>query len=132
MPRELQLRLQEIRPGRRSGDSPALRKRVQAEEKARILAALPGGSVTIALDERGKLLTTLQFSKHLETWMRQGRGVCFVIGGADGLDEAFKGSADLVLALSPLTLPHALVRVVLAEQLYRAASLIRNHPYHRP
>lgn len=131
MPRELRLQLHEVKPARRGGDSPAQRKRVQADEKARILAAIPGGSVTIALDERGKMLTTLQFSKHLETWMRQGRDVCFVIGGADGLDEDLKRSADLVLALSPLTLPHALVRVVLAEQLYRAVSLIRNHPYHR-
>jgi len=131
MPRGLQLQLHEVRPARRSGDGPAQRKIVQADEKARILAAIPGGSVTIALDERGKMLTTLQFSKHLETWMRQRRDVCFVIGGADGLDEDLKRSADLVLALSPLTLPHALVRVVLAEQLYRAVSLIRNHPYHR-
>lgn len=63
--------------------------------------------------------------------MRGGRDVCFIIGGADGLDEELKRSADLVLCLSSLTLPHALVRVVLAEQLYRAASLIRGHPYHR-
>jgi 23S rRNA (pseudouridine1915-N3)-methyltransferase len=131
MPRELPLLLHEIKPCRRIGDSPAQRKRVQADEKTRILAAIPGGSVTIALDERGKLLTTLQFSKHLETWMREGRDVCFVIGGADGLDEELKRSAGLLLALSSLTLPHALARVVLAEQLYRAALLVRNHPYHR-
>lgn len=131
MPKELQLRLHEIKPGRRSNDSPGQRIRVQADEKTRIVTALPAGSVKIALDEHGKTLTTVQFSKHLETWMRGGRDVCFIIGGADGLDEELKRSADLLLSLSSLTLPHALVRVVLVEQLYRAASLIRSHPYHR-
>jgi 23S rRNA (pseudouridine1915-N3)-methyltransferase len=131
MPRELQLQLREIKPGRRGDDSSGQRRRVQADEKSRILAALPPGSVKIVLDERGRTLTTVQFSKHLETWMRGGRDVCFIVGGADGLDEELKRSADLVLCLSSLTLPHALVRVVLAEQLYRAASLIRGHPYHR-
>ncbi len=131
MPGELRLQLHQIKAARRSGDSPGQRKHAQAEEKARILAAIPGGSVRIALDERGKSLATVQFSKHLETWMREGRDVCFIIGGADGLDDQLKRSADLVLSLSSLTLPHALVRVGLAEQLYRCASLIRNHPYHR-
>jgi 23S rRNA (pseudouridine1915-N3)-methyltransferase len=123
--------LHEIKPGRRNADSPGQRARVQAEERGRILAAIPRGSVTIALDERGKTFTTAQFSKQLETWMRAGRDACFIIGGADGLDDELKRTADLVFALSSLTLPHALVRVVLAEQLYRAASLMRDHPYHR-
>jgi 23S rRNA (pseudouridine1915-N3)-methyltransferase len=131
MPRELLVQLHELKPGRRADDSPGLRARAQADEKARILAVIPTGSVKIALDERGKSLTTVQFSKHLETWMGGGREVYFIVGGADGLDEELRRSADLVLSLSSLTLPHALVRVVLAEQLYRAASIIRNHPYHR-
>ena len=63
--------------------------------------------------------------------MREGRDLCFIVGGADGLDERIRNSADVVLSLSALTLPHALVRIVLAEQLYRAATLIRSHPYHR-
>jgi 23S rRNA (pseudouridine1915-N3)-methyltransferase len=131
MPRGLQLCLQEVKPGRRDDDSPAAVQRVQALEKGRILAAVPADSVKVALDEHGKSLTTAQFAKQLDGWMAGGRDVSFLIGGADGLDAELKRSADLILSLSSLTLPHALARVVLAEQLYRAASLIRNHPYHR-
>lgn len=131
MPRELQLVLQQIRPGRRDDDSPAAVSRAQALEKARILAAIPADSVKVALDERGAALTTTRFAKQLAAWMSGGRNVSFLIGGADGLDAELKHDADMVISLSPLTLPHALVRVVLAEQLYRAASLIRNLPYHR-
>jgi 23S rRNA (pseudouridine1915-N3)-methyltransferase len=76
-------------------------------------------------------MTTMKLAGRLEKWMAQGRDVCFLIGGADGLDETIVHDADLVLSLSSLTMPHALVRVVLAEQLYRAHSIIRNHPYHR-
>ena len=75
--------------------------------------------------------TTTELAARLEDWMSHGRDVCFLIGGADGLDDAVRDRADLVLSLSRLTMPHALVRVVLAEQLYRAISIIRNHPYHR-
>lgn len=131
MPRGLEVVLQEIRSGRRDDDSPAAVSRVQALEKSRILAAIPGDSVKVALDERGVALTTAGFTKQLTAWMHGGRNVSFLIGGADGLDAELKRDADMVISLSPLTLPHALVRVVLAEQLYRAASLIRNHPYHR-
>jgi 23S rRNA (pseudouridine1915-N3)-methyltransferase len=131
MPRGLQVILQEIRPGRRDSDSAAAVSRVQTLEKARILAAIPADSVKVALDERGEPLTTARFAKQLELWMSGGRDVSFLIGGADGLDDELKRDADMMISLSPLTLPHALVRVVLAEQLYRAASLIRNHPYHR-
>lgn len=76
-------------------------------------------------------MTTAQLAGQMERWMADGRDICFVIGGADGLDDGIKDSADLVISLSRLTLPHALVRVVLAEQLYRAISIIRGHPYHR-
>jgi 23S rRNA (pseudouridine1915-N3)-methyltransferase len=131
MPRELALVLHEIKPDRRGDASAAARGRVQAGERTRILAAAPTGSVKVALDERGKALTTAQFARQLDGWIRGGRDVCFLIGGPDGLDEQIKRAADLVLSLSPMTLPHALVRVVLAEQLYRAAALLRNHPYHR-
>ena len=131
MPRELPLGLIEIRPSRRASASEALLARARAEEAERIVAAMPTGSVKIALDEHGRTLSTAQMAKQFEQWMRQGRDLCFVIGGADGLDEGFKRSADMRLSLSALTLPHALVRVVIAEQLYRVVSLIRNHPYHK-
>jgi 23S rRNA (pseudouridine1915-N3)-methyltransferase len=130
MPRGLEICLREVKPSRHDDSAGAIR-RAQALERARILAAVPADSVKVALDERGKALTTAQFARQLESWMRGGRDVSFLIGGADGLDSELKRDAELMLSLSPMTLPHALVRVVIAEQLYRAASLIRNHPYHR-
>ena len=92
---------------------------------ARLAAALPRGARVVALDERGKDYTTEQFAKLL------GAETAFVIGGADGLPDAFKRGADLLLRLSSLTLPHALAQVVLLEQIYRAATLLTGHPYHR-
>jgi 23S rRNA (pseudouridine1915-N3)-methyltransferase len=85
----------------------------------------------VALDERGATLSTADLSQQLERWRQQGADVAFLIGGADGLDPQIKRSAQLMLSLSAMTLPHQLVRVILAEQLYRAASLLHNHPYHR-
>ncbi|NCV84574.1 MAG: 23S rRNA (pseudouridine(1915)-N(3))-methyltransferase RlmH [Oxalobacteraceae bacterium] len=85
----------------------------------------------IALDEHGEQMTTVQLSQQISIWQQQGGDVTFVIGGADGLDAGFKQSADRLLRLSSMTLPHGLVRVILAEQLYRAWSILRNHPYHR-
>jgi 23S rRNA (pseudouridine1915-N3)-methyltransferase len=92
---------------------------------ARLAASLPKGARVIALDERGKDLTTVQFAEFLK------QPTAFVIGDADGLPEAFKKQADLLLRLSSLTLPHALAQVVLLEQIYRAATLLTGHPYHR-
>ena len=92
---------------------------------------MPAGALRVVLDEHGRSFPTRQLAVHLERWRRDGRDVAFVIGGADGLAPEIKGCADLLWSLSPLTLPHGLVRVVLAEQLYRAASLLANHPYHR-
>lgn len=131
MPREAQLQITQLKPARREGNRAAQIARARTEESNRILAAIPSGSVKIALDERGKALTTAQLARQLQAWMGEGRDLSFIIGGADGLDAQFKRTTDLVLALSTLTLPHALARVVLVEQLYRALSLIRNHPYHR-
>jgi len=131
MPRELPLVLTEVRPASRSGSAPAHLQRVRAAERDRILAAIPPAGVKVALDEHGKAMTTMELAGRLEEWMGQGRDVCFLIGGADGLDEEIRSGADLVFSLSRLTMPHALVRVVLAEQLYRALSIIRKHPYHR-
>jgi 23S rRNA (pseudouridine1915-N3)-methyltransferase len=129
MPREARIELAEVKPSKRSGPGGA--GPLLASEKARILAAIPAGSVKIALDERGKALSTADLARKLGGWMEQGRDATFVIGSADGLDEGLKKEADLLLSLSAMTLPHAMVRVMLAEQLYRAISLLRNHPYHR-
>jgi len=107
---------------------PAYQQRVESE---RILAALKPGEKVVVLDERGKMLTSPQFAERLGTWRDQGvRQVAFVIGGAYGMTDAVRDRADLVLALSAMTFPHQLVRVLFAEQLYRAASILQGGPYH--
>lgn len=129
MPAECRIVLKEIKPVERSsGRNP---ETVMAQERTRIEAVLPKGGRVIALDEHGRDLTTMQLSQHLGAWQQQGGDVTFVIGGADGLDAGFKRQADMLMRVSSLTLPHGLVRVMLAEQLYRAWSITRNHPYHR-
>ena len=129
MPPECRILLKEIKPVERSGSKTA--ETVMALERSKIEAAIPKGSRIIALDERGKDLTTVQLSQLLTQWQQDGRDVTFVIGGADGLDAGFKASADMLVRVSSLTLPHGMVRVLLAEQLYRAWSITQNHPYHR-
>jgi 23S rRNA (pseudouridine1915-N3)-methyltransferase len=133
MPRETPMHLIEVRPERRpaKAPSPASLARMLATEAIRIHAALPPVCTVVALDEAGSSFTTSQFARRLEAFRREGRDVAFVIGGADGLDQGLKQSAALLLSLSPLTLPHQLVRVLLVEQLYRCASLLHQHPYHR-
>jgi 23S rRNA (pseudouridine1915-N3)-methyltransferase len=133
MPREARIELAEIKPAPRSRQTPSAASisRILGVEKSRLLAAMPPGCVRIALDERGKQLATADLARKLAVWMQGGRDVSFLIGSADGLDQELKTNADLVLALSAMTLPHAMVRVLLAEQLYRAMSMIQNHPYHR-
>jgi 23S rRNA (pseudouridine1915-N3)-methyltransferase len=133
MPREMPVELIEIRPERRPAKtaSAAQMARIMAAEAGRIMAVLPADCELVALDERGKALTTSQLARTMEDWRRNGRDVAFVIGGADGLDAGLKKSAGLLLSLSSFTLPHQLVRVLLAEQLYRGAALLHNHPYHR-
>ncbi|HET7832935.1 MAG TPA: 23S rRNA (pseudouridine(1915)-N(3))-methyltransferase RlmH [Gallionella sp.] len=129
MPREAQIVLQEIKPeSRTSGKTTA---QIMEAEAQRILAVLPHNCWRIALDERGTQPTTKQLATQMQDWMRAGCDVAFIIGGADGLHDSVKQAAQQLLALSALTLPHALVRVLLAEQLYRAHSLLHNHPYHR-
>jgi 23S rRNA (pseudouridine1915-N3)-methyltransferase len=92
----------------------------------------PAGSMTIVLDERGETLSSIQFSKKLEVWRDAGkREARFLIGAADGHEEAQRRSADLLLSFGPATWPHLLVRAMLAEQLFRATSILANHPYHR-
>lgn len=129
MPREAKIELVELKPEpRTTGKTTA---QIMEAEAQRILAALPQGCLRIALDERGEQPTTKRLAERMRDWMREGRDVAFIIGGADGLHESVKSSAQHLMALSSLTLPHAMVRVLLAEQLYRAYSLLHNHPYHR-
>ena len=129
MPREAKIELVEIKPEPRTTGKSV--PQIMEAEAQRILAALPQGALRIALDERGTHLTTRQLARQMQDWMRGGSDVAFIIGGADGLHELVKASAQQLLALSSMTLPHGMVRVLLAEQLYRAHSLLHNHPYHR-
>ncbi len=128
MPRELPLTIVEVRPEARGTKS---RAQLLAAEKVRLLAALGGYARMIVLDERGLDLPTVRLAERLEDWMRAGGATAFVIGGADGIDEDLKRQASEMIRLSSLTLPHALARLILCEQLYRALSIVRNHPYHR-
>ena len=129
MPREARIELLKIKPEPRStGKTPA---QIMEAEAQRVLAALPQNCQRIALDEHGVQPTTKQLAAQMQDWMREGGDVAFIIGGADGLHESVRQAAQQMMALSSLTLPHAVVRVLLAEQLYRAHSLLHNHPYHR-
>lgn len=128
MPRELPASVTEIKPEARGSKT---REQLLAAEKTRIREALLPGSRIVVLDEKGDDLTTLKLAKRLEAWMQDGRDVALLIGGADGLDEEFKQQADDKLRLSSLTLPHGMARLLLCEQLYRAVSVLKNHPYHR-
>lgn len=129
MPAELKIVLKEIKPVDRGAGNSA--ESVMAQERSRIEAVLPKNARVIALDERGRDWTSAQLAQQLERWQQDGRDVAFIIGGADGLDAQFKAGADQLLRVSSLTLPHGMVRVLLAEQLYRAWSITQNHPYHR-
>ena len=102
-----------------------------AAERSRIEAAIPRGSRMVVLDERGDALTTMALAQRLRQWQQSGDDVALVIGGPDGLDPALKAAAHERIRLSDLTLPHAMVRVLLVEQLYRAWSVNAHHPYHR-
>lgn len=127
MPREARIELVALKPAARGGAV----KRVLDAEGERILAALPASCVRVALDERGTPVNTAELAQRIARWQQGGRDVAFIIGGADGLAHSVKQAANYVWSLSPLTLPHGLARVVLAEQLYRAVSILHNHPYHR-
>ena len=128
MPRELTLEIIEIKPDKRAdGKNSAV---VQEAEAKRILDAV-GKDFLIACDERGQEVTTLQLAEKMQHWQTLGRDASIVIGGADGLHPALKKQADWLWGLSKLTLPHAFVRILLCEQLYRAHTVIQGHPYHR-
>lgn len=129
MPRNARIELKALRPDPRgAGRTP---EQSMAAEGARILAAIPPGARRIVLDERGRDLTTRDLARLIEHWRADGRDCAFVIGGADGLAPEVRRDADSTIRLSSMTLPHALARVLLAEQLYRAVSILENHPYHR-
>ncbi|MCB1957754.1 MAG: 23S rRNA (pseudouridine(1915)-N(3))-methyltransferase RlmH [Rhodocyclaceae bacterium] len=129
MPRELPLELVEVKAEpRTTGKTVAA---MMSAEAQRIEAALPARCHRVILDERGQDLSTRALADRMTQWMDGGSDVALLVGGPDGLDPALKGSAHESLRLSSLTLPHALVRPLLAEALYRAWSVLRNHPYHR-
>ena len=129
LPGECALQLVEVPLGKRGKSMPA--ERAMAEEGERMLKAVPKGARVVALDVRGQGWSTEQLSTNLETWMGDGRPVALLVGGPDGLAAECLAQAEQRWSLSSLTLPHPLVRVVVAEQLYRAWSILRNHPYHR-
>ena len=128
MPPEARIEMIELKPESRGDKSIEVALK---NESARIEAAIPRQAERVVLDERGQRLATRELAQMLTTWMRDGISPCFIIGSADGLHESVKRSASRQFSLSGCTLPHGLVRVMLAEQLYRAWSLTQNHPYHR-
>jgi 23S rRNA (pseudouridine1915-N3)-methyltransferase len=128
MPRECALELVEVAPASRKG-WPA--ERILADEGERILARIGRSDRVVALDVAGKACSTEQLAKKLDNWRMQGGDVSFLIGGADGLDRSCLTRADESISLSAMTFPHQLVRVMLAEQLYRAWTVLHGHPYHR-
>jgi 23S rRNA (pseudouridine1915-N3)-methyltransferase len=128
MPRELSVEIIDIKPEKRAAGNST--ENIQLIEAKRILEAA-GRDFLIACDERGQEVTTLQLAEKMQSWQTLGRDVSIIIGGADGLHASIKQHANWLWSLSKLTLPHAFVRVLLTEQLYRAYSVIQNHPYHR-
>jgi len=128
-PPELRLELKAVKAEPRTAGKTATQ--LMAAEAQRLEAAVPKGARRVVLDERGSRLTTLQLADRLRFWLGDGRDVVLLVGGPDGLDPALKATADETLRLSDLTLPHAFVRVLLAEALYRAWSVTTGHPYHR-
>ena len=129
MPREMPMELIEVKAEGRGAGKPVAA--MLAAEAARLRAALPARCRKVILDEHGSDLTTHALAQRMEKWLGGGEDVAFLIGGPDGLDAALKKEAAETLRLSSLTLPHALARVLLAEALYRASSVLKGHPYHR-
>jgi 23S rRNA (pseudouridine1915-N3)-methyltransferase len=125
----LPLELVEIQPGLRGKHRDAAR--ATQDEGARVLAALPKHAYVVVLDGRGKQYSSEQLAQRLEHWRGQGRDLAFLVGGPEGHAAQVVAHADEQWSLGPLTLPHMLVRLLVAEQLYRAAALLANHPYHR-
>ena len=129
MPPELPIELHEI-PASKVSKRDSTGRRIEDEGK-RLTAAIPNGARVVVLDERGSAWTTRELAQRIERWMHDGRVLALLIGGADGLAPACIEAAEHRWSLSPLTLPHGLARIVVAEQLYRASTILRRHPYHR-
>ena len=127
-PPEMRLELKAVKAEPRGSRSAA---QLVAAEAARIEAAIPRGARRVCLDERGERVTSAQLAARIAAWQGEGRDAALVVGGPDGLDPALRAGCDETLRVSDLTLPHALVRVVVAEALYRAWSINSGHPYHR-
>ncbi len=118
--------------GRPLGLAPVAEREVEGRDEAAALArAIPAGALRVVLDERGQMLSSPALAERLAGWRDGGRAAAFVIGGADGLAPALCDGADLALSFGPMVWPHALSRVMLAEQLYRAATILAGSPYHR-
>ena len=128
MPREMQLDIVEIKPDKRAAGKNS--QTVQQAEAKRILEAC-GQDYRVVLDEHGQQISTQQLATQMQDWQQLGKNVSLIIGGADGLDASIIASAIFFCGLSKLTLPHAMVRVLVSEQIYRAWSIIQQHPYHR-
>lgn len=128
-PRELVFRITEIPLVKRGKNADI--KRICRDEGKKLLTAAAQGSMLVALDANGKQLTTEQLASTLQAWMQSGRDITLFIGGPDGLSDEILQRAEQRLSLSKMTFPHALVRIIVAEQLYRAWSVINHHPYHR-
>ena len=126
---DCRLKLVEITPGKRGKNADLVRIKQQEGEK--IIAAIPKGSLVVALEVKGKAWSTEDLAKQLDGWLHSGQDIALLIGGPEGLSDACVARADLKWSLSSLTLPHPLVRVLLSEQIYRAYSILKNHPYHR-
>ena len=129
LPAECSLDLVEIRSDRRSKGADV--SRLREGESKRLLAAAPRGALVVALDVGGESWDTPELAARLNRWMHEGRDAALLVGGPDGLSRACLERADLTWSLSPLTLPHAVARIIVAEQIYRAWSMLRGHPYHR-
>jgi len=129
MPAEARLELKEIAPGKRGKNADI--KRIVEDEGQRLIAAIPRSAHIVVLDVEGRGHSTEQLAQRMDDWMHSGQDICLLVGGPEGLSAECRTLADEKWSLSPLTFPHPLVRVILAEQLYRAWSVLRNHPYHR-
>jgi len=129
MPPECRLNLIEVPAGKRTKAADI--KRLLAQEGERMLESLPKNALVLALDVNGRQWDTVQLAQQLDGWMREGRDVALLIGGPEGLAPACKARAEGTWSLSTLTFPHPLVRIILAEQLYRATTILKHHPYHK-
>jgi len=129
MPRECELIVKEIAAGKRGKNSDV--KRIVRDEGERMLAALPKNCLIVTLDVPGKAWTTAKLAETMQNWLDSGQDIALMVGGPEGLADSVKQLAQQSWSLSKLTFPHPLVRIVVAEQIYRAWSIINNHPYHR-